>query len=277
MFWALMRLNACNNGCDLMEFYRVNDHMVKCLVTEEDMEQYDIKIEDFFSKNENALMFIQEVVKMAAREVDYKPSGMMTSLQIAPIPDKGIAIFLTEDEEVNADLALRLMKKVGVDIPEDVLKGVTNSSPDKRADFVKNLIKNLHNEAMKEMGITSDSAHNKPAGQNKVVDRNNPKQERISNLERKVFVFETIRDVIAYTNAVEMPEEIESSLYKDPKTGNFYMLLERKEVSVQTLAGVYLTAYEYGKFVSEKEEQEEYIKEHCECVIAENAIGKLKK
>ena len=40
---------------------------------------------------------------------------------------------------------------------------------------------------------------------------------------------------------------------------------------------VYLTAYEYGKFVSEKEEQEEYIKEHCECVIAENAIGKLKK
>ena len=260
-----------------MEFYRVNDHMVKCLVTEEDMEQYDIKIEDFFSKNENALMFIQEVVKMAAREVDYKPSGMMTSLQIAPIPDKGIAIFLTEDEEVNVDLALRLMKKAGVDIPEDVLKGVTNSSPDKRADFVKNLIKNLHNEAMKEMGLTSDSAHNKPAGQNKVVDRNNPKQERISNLERKVFVFETIRDVIAYTNAVEMPEEIESSLYKDPKTGNFYMLLERKEVSVQTLAGVYLTAYEYGKFVSEKEEQEEYIKEHCECVIAENAIGKLKK
>ena len=36
------------SGCDGMEFIRVNDHMIKCLISEEDMDQYDVSIEDFY-------------------------------------------------------------------------------------------------------------------------------------------------------------------------------------------------------------------------------------
>ncbi len=271
MSWASMHLNACDNGCDLMEFYRVNENLVKCLVTEEDMEQYDVKIEDFFSKSENALLFIQEVVKMAAKEVDYRPNGLLTSLQIAPIPENGIAIFMAENNEMDTDVTLRLLKKAGVKIPEEVMKEIGKIKPGERAGFVKKLMKNIQKEIAKDMGVNQDDALYE---QSKITDL---QLESTSNLERKIFAFDSVGDVLSYVNAVEMPEEIESSLYKDPIKGKFYMLLVRKDVSVQTLAGVYLTAYEYGQFVSEKEEQAEYIKEHYECVIAENAIGKLKR
>ena len=73
-----------------------------------------------------------------------------------------------------------------------------------------------------------------------------------------------------------MPGDVGSSLYKDEDHGTYYLIVERKDVSVETLAGVYLTAYEYGHFVSEREEHVHFIKEHCDCIIEEDAIGKMK-
>ena len=266
MFWALTRLNACNNGCDLMEFIRINDNMIKCLVSDEDLEQYDVSIEDFFTRTENALDFIHEIMKMAEEEVDYKPDGPLTSLQIAPTPDKGLAIFLTEKSQVDLKSMLQnLQKGLGVEISDSIIKKVENSTPGEQADFLKKLTENLHNEIKKNAPVKKDAV------------REVQPSPRLSSLEHKIFSFDCLSDVYGYAKAVEMPGTIGSALYKDEQKGLYYLMIERKDVSVQTLAGVYLTAYEYGHFVSEKDEYAEYIREHYECIIEEDAIGKLKK
>lgn len=265
MFWVLKHLNACDNGCDLMEFIRINDNMVKCLVSDADLEQYDVSIEDFFTRTENALDFIHEIMRIAQQEVDYKPDGPLTSLQIAPTPDKGLAIFLTEKSQVDLKTILQNLRKgLGVEISDSVMKKVENSTPGEQADFMKKLGENLHKEIQKNVA------------KEKVAKIEQPQEKHISNLEHKVFAFDRLTDVLGYAKAVEMPGEVGSSLYKDSMNGIYYMMIERKNVSVQTLAGVYLTAYEYGQFVSEKKEYADYIREHHECIIEEDAIVKLK-
>lgn len=259
-----------------MEFIRVNDHMIKCLISEEDMDQYDVSIEDFFTRSENAMEFLHEIVRQAEIEVDYRPEGPLTSLQIAPIPDQGVAIFLTEKPQLDLSTILQSLKKgAGVEIPDDIIKKVEQSTPREQADFFSRFMDNIHKEVEKSMTAgNSVEPKKKPSKEKPKKDASKP--QRAENLERKIFAFDHAADVLRYAEAVEMPGDVGSSLYKDEDHGTYYLIVERKDVSVETLAGVYLTAYEYGHFVSEREEHAHFIREHCDCIIEEDAIGKIK-
>lgn len=265
-----------------MEFIRVNDHMIKCLISEEDMDQYDISIEDFFSRSENAMEFLHEIVKQAELAVDYRPEGPLTSLQIAPIPDKGIAIFLTEKPQIDLKTILQSLKKgAGIEIPDDIMDKVEKSTPKEQAEFFGRFMENVHKEVEKNMAQGNSVEPRAEGAKETQKEKSREKDLRHSlqtpsNLERKIFAFDNVTDVLRYAEVVEMPGDVGSSLYKDCDHGTYYMIIERRNVSVETLAGVYLTAYEYGHFVSEKEEHIHFIREHCECVIKRNAIQKIK-
>lgn len=268
-----------------MEFIRVNDHMIKCLISEEDMDQYDVSIEDFFSRTENAMEFLHEIVKQAEMEVDYRPEGPLTSLQIAPIPDKGIAIFLTEKPQIDLKTILQSLKKgAGIEIPDDIMEKIEQSTPKEQAEFFGRFMDNVHKEVEKNMTRGNVVEPKAEAAKEVHIGNGNEKREEearaflhnSSNLERKIFAFDHVTDVLRYAEVVEMPGDVGSSLYKDEDQGIYYLIVERRNVSVETLAGVYLTAYEYGHFVSERKEHIHYIMEHCSCVIKKDAIQKIK-
>lgn len=259
-----------------MEFIRVNDHMIKCLISEEDMDQYDVSIEDFFTRSENAMEFLHEIVRQAEIEVDYRPEGPLTSLQIAPIPHKGVAIFLTEKPQLDLKTILQSLKTgAGVEIPDDIIRKVEQSTPREQAEFFSRFMNNIHEAVEKNMSA-GNSVEPKRQPADEVSQKDGSRLQRPGNLERKIFAFDRAADVLCYAEAVEMPGDVGSSLYKDEDHGTYYLIVERKDVSVETLAGVYLTAYEYGHFVSEREEHAHFIKEHCSCIIEEDAIGKMK-
>ncbi len=263
-YWDLVHLI----GCDEMEFFRVNDHMVKCVISEEDMDEYDVSIEDFFTRSEHAMEFLHEVVQQASEEVGYKPQGPLTSLQIAPVKEHGLAIFLTEKPQLDLQSMIDALKTdAGIEITGDTVDQVINATEEEKAALLKKFIDNIHREMEKSF---ADSLAD---GKTRLTADGT---RRIVSLDRKIFAFERPGDLLSYAKVVELPVAVGSSLYKDPDKGTYYLLIDRNEAEAETLAGVYLTAYEYGQFVSEKEEFALHLREHCECVIAENAIEKLK-
>ena len=276
-YWDLVHLI----GCDEMEFFRVNDHMVKCVISEEDMDEYDVSIEDFFTRSEHAMEFLHEVVQLASEEVGYRPQGPLTSLQIAPVKEHGLAIFLTEKPQFDLQSMIDALKTdAGIEITGDTVDQVINATEEEKAALLKKFIDNIHKEMEKSYagaGIgTADNTGlaNEIAAQKTRLTADGTR--RIVSLDRKIFAFERPGDLLSYAKVVELPAAVGSSLYKDPDKGTYYLLIDRNEAEAETLAGVYLTAYEYGQFVSEKEEFALHLREHCECVISENAIEKLK-
>ena len=259
MYWDLVH----PIGCDGMEFFRVNEHMVKCVVTEEDMDQYDVSIEDFFTRSENAMEFLHVIVQQASEEVGYKPQGPLTSLQIAPVEEHGLAIFLTEKPQFDLKTVINALKKdAGIAIPDEVFDQVERATDEERTELFQKFLQNIHKEL--EKGLDAS------------IRTNSDGTRHLVSLDRKIFAFDKVSDLFGYVKAVELPKEVGSSLYKDQDHDTYYLIVDRNESEAGTLAGVYLTAYEYGHFVSEKAEHALFIKEHCECLIAENAIGKLK-
>ena len=79
-----------------MEFKRINKDTVTCIITEDDMDEQGIKLEDLFEKKKEAMDFLHEVMKKAEEEVDYKPTGSFMPLQITVLPDHSISLTLTD-------------------------------------------------------------------------------------------------------------------------------------------------------------------------------------
>ena len=63
--------------------------------TEDDMDEQGIKLEDLFEKKKEALDFLQDVMKKAEEEGDYKPTGSFMPMQITVLPDHSISLTLS--------------------------------------------------------------------------------------------------------------------------------------------------------------------------------------
>ena len=116
-----------------MEFKRINKDTVTCIITEDDMDEQGIKLEDLFEKKKEAMDFLHEVMKKAEEEVDYKPTGSFMPMQITVLPDHSISLTLSENVTSSFSEILRnLTEKAGIKIPKKVLEDIGDSVDEDR-------------------------------------------------------------------------------------------------------------------------------------------------
>lgn len=85
-----------------MRIERVDDKTVKCFLSNEELEEYEIDYRDFILRSEKAREVVQEIIEQAEEEVGYKPPKFAFDLQIMMMPDQGL--LLTFSERDPADL-----------------------------------------------------------------------------------------------------------------------------------------------------------------------------
>ena len=76
----------------------MDDKTVKCFLSNEELEHYNIDYKDFVMRNEKAKEVMQEIIEQAEEEVGYKPPRYAFELQIMMLPDKGLLLTFSEKE-----------------------------------------------------------------------------------------------------------------------------------------------------------------------------------
>ena len=79
-----------------MKIERIDDKTVKCFISNEELEEYDITYKDFVTRSEKAKEIVEEIIEQAIEEVDYKPPQFAMDMQIMMIPEKGMLLTLSE-------------------------------------------------------------------------------------------------------------------------------------------------------------------------------------
>lgn len=101
-----------------MKIERIDDKTVKCFLSNEELEEYDIDYKDFVTRSDKAKEVVQEIIEQAEEEVGYKPPKYAFDLQIMMLPDEGLMLVFSEKEPLEnkngAQLlqALQEMKRV---------------------------------------------------------------------------------------------------------------------------------------------------------------------
>ena len=95
-----------------MKFERIDDKTVKCYISMEEMQEYDITYKDFIIRSEKAKEIVEEIILRATEEVGYRPPQFALDLQIMMMPEQGMVLTFSEK------------------MPEELPKKAANDRPD---------------------------------------------------------------------------------------------------------------------------------------------------
>ncbi|MGN1146337.1 MAG: adaptor protein MecA [Acetatifactor sp.] len=223
-----------------MKIERVDDKTVKCFLSNEELEAYDIDYKDFVMRSEKAKEVVQDIIEHAEEEVGYKPPKFAFDLQIMMLPDQGLLLTFSEKDPFDA--------KDGAQILECL-------------------------KEMKQVLLKTKEQ----IGEQPPVVQNNAKPEQVGEgrrPERAIFGFDSLSSVLDYVAVLPKNLRVHSELYV--MNGIYYLYMTKNAASYERYSRACIQAMEFGSLYSAEEEKLLHLREHGECLISERALKKLR-
>ncbi len=229
-----------------MKIERIDDKTVKCFISNEELEEFEITYKDFITRSEKAKEVVEEIIEQAIEEVGYKPPEFAMDMQIMMMPEKGMVLTLSEKT------------------PEDLQKNPA------LMDYLREMKKTLEDHFGKPgQGNTlpgADAAKKDTSGEGK------PQETKLPDFA--IFKMDSLRSVCDFAGILPKNLRVESCLYADK--GVYYLFLQKGGASYKRYSRACIQALEYGVLFGATEDKIVYLDEHAECLIPEKAIAKLR-
>lgn len=239
-----------------MKIERVDDKTVKCFLSNEELEEYDIDYKDFVMRSEKAKEVVQEIIVQAEEELGYKPPKFAFDLQIMVLPDQGLLLTFSEKD----------------------------SDPRENDPLIECLkeMKRVLQKAREKVGMTEPAASNsdgQAAGADKCAQAGSadaavPVKRQETRPNVALFAFGSLRNLMEFALILPKNLRVESSLYE--MNGLWFLCLEKGHAAYERYSRACVQAMEFGGLFTAEEKQISQIREHAECLIAEKALKKLR-
>lgn len=233
-----------------MRIERVDEKTVKCFLSNQELEEYDIDYKDFIMRSDKAREVVQEIIEQAEEEVGYKPPRFAFDLQIMLLPEQGMILTFSErDSEIKEGdqfiECLREMKRILQRTREKLNQGSGAAAPE-----------------------------NGEAEQQKPREEQPAEKQQVQRPDFAVFVFSGIGRVMEYAAVLPSNLQVESALYE--MDGLYYLYLLKGRASYERYSRACIQALEFGNIYAADERQALQLKEHGKCLIGEKAVKKLR-
>lgn len=235
-----------------MRIERVDDKTVKCFLSNEELEEYDIDYKDFIMRSDKAREIVQEIIEQAEALVGYKPPKFAFDLQIMMLPDQGLILTFSErDAEVKeGDQFIECLKEM-----KRILQKTREKLGQSGAGEGGEVLPGAPGESAQKEGKTAGKQQENRPG-------------------FAVFVFSGIGKVMEYVSVLPSNLQVESSLYE--MNGLYYLYLCKGRASYERYSRACIQALEFSALYAAQEEQTAHLKEHGQCLIGEKAVKKLR-
>ncbi len=233
-----------------MKIERIDDKTVKCFLSNEELEEYDIDYKDFVTRSDKAKEVVQEIIEQAEEEVGYKPPKYAFDLQIMMLPDEGLVLVFSEKEPLENKNGTQLLQ---------ALQEMKRVFEEKKAEIGATLEKQAREEAAKSAG--------KKKSRGKAGEAAKP--------QFAIFAFRNIGRVIEYAAVLPTNLRINSTLYR-MEDGTCYVYVQKGSASYERYSRACIQAMEFAGLYAADEQKIRYLEEHGECLIREKALKKLR-
>ena len=237
-----------------MKIERIDDKTVKCFLSNEELEEYEIDYKDFVTRSEKAKEVVQEIIEQAEEEVGYKPPKYAFDLQIMMLPDEGLVLVFSEKEPLENKNGAQLLQ---------ALQEMKRVFEEKKAEINANLEKSAQAEETAENIQTGKGKKNKKAA----AEAQKP--------QFAIFAFRNIGRVIEYAAVLPANLRIDSTLYR-MEDGTCYVYVQKGGASYERYSRACIQAMEFAALYAADEQRVRYLEEHGECLIREKALKKLR-
>ena len=233
-----------------MKIERIDDKTVKCYISNEELEEFEIDYKDFIMRSEKAKEVVQEIMEQAQEEVGYKPPKFAFDLQIMMVPDQGLVLTFSEKDPLDF--------KEGEQILECLKE-------------MKQALQKNKEELNNAKAQISKAVSGAQQAEKKSLKEDVPEKVRP---DFAVFAFRNLGRVMAYASVLPKNFRVKSTLYVMDDV--YYLYMKKGSASYDRYTRACVQALEFGSLFAADDIRMEYLKEHGECLIQEHALKKLR-
>lgn len=243
-----------------MKLERMNEQQIRCTITSEDLKARQIKISELAYGTDKARTLFRDMMIAAENELDFEAGDEPLMIEATPINSECIILTVTkvdDPEELDTRFA-----RFAPDLIEDKYDEDVSSSDQSLFSGISELADSLFAK-----GKEKAAASGKPAPPENVEDL---------HLVR-LFSFKAMDDLIGLAHVIAADYSGDNSIYKDIKNDRYLLLMDQGKMDLMTFNRICNITSEYGESEKNLSATQAYLEEHCECIIASDAIGQLSK
>lgn len=222
-----------------MKFSREGDHIIRCVISEEEIEELGFTIEDIINNNARTQQFMNQIFDLAEQEFDTKFELGMKSVRADIMPDRTIS--LTFSEHPGAEGVMDHIK--------DIVSGLLSTIPQKKLEEIK--------------------TEKKKSSEDWATEYHLDKDEKIIVL----FAFDDLDTLIRYAKQVRIECIPKNQLYKFEEI--YFLIIDMTDSKEQDVKVLSSLTDEYAADIFVGAEKRAFIQEHGEMIIKEKAIEQL--
>ncbi|MBO4415273.1 MAG: adaptor protein MecA [Lachnospiraceae bacterium] len=234
-----------------MKLEKMNEQQIRCTLTSEDLKERRIKLSELAYGSEKARSLFKDMMIQAAGELDFEVNDEPLMIEAVPINSETMVLTVTKVEDPD-ELDTRFAR-FAPDILEDRMyedEDVSSFVPD---EDLQSWLQGLSEKTL---------------GDSKV-----PAPEKTDL--RRLFSADSIDECIRLARIISPEYSGENTLYRDGRTGRYLLLIAQSDMELIDFNRICNIISEYCESEKNLLATAAYLNEHCETIIAENAVEKL--
>ncbi len=220
-----------------MRFKRISTDTVRCIVTQDELQENGLEMDDFLANNGRTEDFLRKMIALAEQEVGFKVQGGPLTVQVAVLPENKLALTFSERQAGNL-----------MEILESLRSAVSSLS-------------NAVNEKAKEKSAQASVSASK---------RDLYLLEFADLKSLQAFCAGLADDI-------EQKLQMNSELYLLEDENVYCLILRRGEMDEKQICQIMSASIEFMDAVSAHEGQVAYIREHGKLILTDHAISQMQR
>lgn len=268
-----------------MKIEQVNENQIRCILTKEDLEERKIKFSELTYGSEKATRLFRDVMQQANFEFGFAPDEHPLMIEAVPM-QSGMIVFVITKVTTPDDYDSKISQIV--DAITDNINGDTEEDEDipfnnnnnedtepVTASIRISAVSNNNNEQSAAVSLRDLFREMFTRGN----DNNTKKPEKLqdSRQQDRIFIFDDLGSAIDAAHSLSNMDFGESCLYKDKKSGKYYLLIFADYLTPGGYRSLCTAMADFSSPEQFSHTMEAYMEEHFDIVIPEHALQTLRE
>ena len=246
-----------------MKFQKVNDNVIRCIISQEEMNEKGVKIDDLMDNRNKAEEFLRDILKEAREKLDFQTSGEALNVQLSIMKDGDVLLMISDDQNAVIRTMLDQLKDRLKDFQSEMDEAVQKRREDGDKKQLPGPVEPLKVPAVAK----------KPEDVYKATKAILEEAKENDPLQMSVWAeLKSLDDCMALARALYLKGDVLSDLYKMDDT--YYLLVEMVQTKREIAHNVFALA-EYSSMLYLDGTNTYGVEEHGDLLIEDNAIKTL--
>ena len=240
-----------------MKIEKINDNQIRCTLTRADLADRQLKISELAYGTEKARSLFHDMMQQAAYECGFEAEDIPLMIEAIPASADSIVLIITKVED-----------------PEELDTRFSRFAPSAGSDWeLKRDSASLKLEGAEDLLNLLGRVKESIAAMPQAETSQEPSPQKRSDL--RLFSFASMDSVIYAAQLLGSMYQGSNTLYKDNSADMYILALTQSDHTVNDFSRICNMLSEYGSQENSSGATLAYLEEHCEVILAADALQKL--